>query len=203
MANNVGYETDPKFMISNSVLTDICEFAGNIFMINFLVAILSNVFAEMQEKGEFDYKSTLYNFIEKYNIPIQDDHGYGELIIHPVPINACTLLLIPFALKKSIMKKAAELFAKAMFWIENFFYIVIFFMYEFCLVPYLYIKMFSNIVKLSNASLMLPLILLWSLFGFLYLFLMIFKDMFYFLKILCDYQEDEDKFKEKEEEDFK
>jgi hypothetical protein len=70
MANNIGYLTDPNFKISNMVITDVCEFVGNVFMINFLVAILSNVFSMMEEKGEFDYKSTLYNFIEKYSIPI-------------------------------------------------------------------------------------------------------------------------------------
>lgn len=29
------------------------------------------------------------------------------------------------------------------------------------------------------------------------------KDLFYYIKILCDYQEEEQQFKEKEEEDFK
>lgn len=43
----------------------------------------------------------------------------------------------------------------------------------------------------------------WFVSGLVYLIFAVFKDTFYFIKILCDTQEDEDLFKEKEEEDFK
>lgn len=49
---------------------------GNIFLLNYLVAILSTVYEIMQDGGEFAYKSNKYNFIEKYSIAFQNEWGY-------------------------------------------------------------------------------------------------------------------------------
>ena len=43
-------------------------FISNIFLLNYLVAILSTVFAEMRELGDFAYKSNRYQYIERYQI---------------------------------------------------------------------------------------------------------------------------------------
>lgn len=43
----------------------------------------------------------------------------------------------------------------------------------------------------------------WVILGPLLLLFNLAKDVFYFIKILCDYMDEEDQFKEKEEEDFK
>jgi hypothetical protein len=39
---------------------------SNIFLLNFLVAILSTVYEKMVDEGEFEYKKCKYEFIEKY-----------------------------------------------------------------------------------------------------------------------------------------
>lgn len=49
----------------------------------------------------------------------------------------------------------------------------------------------------------MPLLILWFLVGPFVLTWGIFKDIIFLCKILCDYQDEEDQFKEKEEEDFK
>ena len=69
---------------------------ANIFLFNFLVAILSTIYDIMKEGGEFAYKSSKYNFIEKYSIALRNEWGYAELVLHPPPFNFFTIILIPF-----------------------------------------------------------------------------------------------------------
>ncbi len=47
-------------------------FLANTFVLNYLVAILTTVYEEMLEKGDFAYKSNKYMYIERYYIALQD-----------------------------------------------------------------------------------------------------------------------------------
>jgi hypothetical protein len=71
---------------------------------NFLIAILSSVYEYMIYEGEFQYKKSQYEFIEKDSIALMDPGGYYELVLHPAPLNFFTLFLLPFTIKGSIMK---------------------------------------------------------------------------------------------------
>ena len=53
-----------------------------------------------------------------------DPNGYSELVIHPPPINIFTMFIMPFILKKSLMKKASDCFSKFIFWVENVVYLL-------------------------------------------------------------------------------
>jgi hypothetical protein len=83
-------------------------FISNIFLLNFLIAILASVYEMMLDKGEFAYKCNKYQFIEKYSIALLDKYCYSELVIHPPPINVFSFFIIPFIIKKSIMKKHSQ-----------------------------------------------------------------------------------------------
>jgi hypothetical protein len=190
-------------VISSSILIVGHVFLSNIFLLNFLVAILSTVYEIMEDQGEFEYKKAKYEFIEKYSIALDEPDGYYELVIHPPPLNIFTLVLLPFMIKSSIMKQASEIYAKFIFWFENSFYIFGFLIYELILCPVIFVRVLYNIFRLSRILTLLPLILFWFIIGPLYLLFSIFRDVFYFIKILCDYHEEEDNLKEKEEEDFK
>jgi hypothetical protein len=132
-----------------------------------------------------------------------DEWGYYELVIHPPPFNAFSMFLVPCVMRKSLMKRTAEMFSIIVFWFENIIYLTAMLLYEIALTPYLYLKMFYIIYKMSPFLHMLLLTSLWMLFGFLFLIYAVFTDMFHFLKILCDYK-DEDEIKlEKEAEDSK
>lgn len=48
------------------------SFAANVFLINYLIAILSTVYNIMINGGEFAYKSNRYQFIEKYSVAMLD-----------------------------------------------------------------------------------------------------------------------------------
>lgn len=189
--------------MSNSILTMIHVFLGNIFLLNYLVAILSTVYEIMKDQGEFSYKSNKYQFIEKYSIAMLDPNGYSELVIHPPPINVFVLFILPCIFRKSWMKKGAECFSKFIFWLENVAYIFSFLIYEFMLCPVIYLKIFLNIIILAGWLKVIPLLFFWMFVGPFVLLFAICKDLFFYIKILCDYQDEEDQFKEKEEEDFK
>jgi hypothetical protein len=72
MLGSYEYSDDPDFSSSNSALTMIHVFLSNIFLLNFLVAILSTVYEIMQEHGEFAFKKNKYEFIEKYSVAMMD-----------------------------------------------------------------------------------------------------------------------------------
>jgi hypothetical protein len=52
---------------------------SNIFLLNYLIAILSSAYEYMREVGEFDYKSNKYEFSEKYQSVLACKKGFGEL----------------------------------------------------------------------------------------------------------------------------
>jgi len=197
------YTDNEAFILSNSILTMVHVFISNVFMLNYLVAILSTVYEIMKDEGEFSFKANKYQFIEKYSIAMLDPNGYSELIIHPPPLNVFTMFILPCIIKKSLMKRAADVFSKFIFWAENFFYIIAFIAYELCLCPIIYFKIMGNIFKLSGCKWFFSNFLFWTFCGFFVLLFYVAKDVFFYIKILCDYQDEEDQFREKEEEDFK
>lgn len=149
LTGSYSYADGTSYVTSNSILTMLHVFISNIFMLNYLVAILATVYEIMKDEGEFSFKANKYQFIEKYSIAMLDPNGYSEIIIHPPPLNVFTLFILPCIIKKSLMKRGAEVFSKIIFWSENFFYIVAFLIYEIMLCPIIYFKIMGNIFKLS------------------------------------------------------
>ncbi|CDW71841.1 UNKNOWN [Stylonychia lemnae] len=186
-----------------SIFQIIHIFITKIVLVNFLVAILESTFKEMQEQGNFAFQVNQYQFIERYSIAMQDEWGYSQLVILPPPINFFTIFLIPTVMRKGLMKRASEVFSKFIFWFENMFYLMIMLIYLLMLVPLIYLRMIYNIVKLASVFNLIWLLSLWLLFGPIFLIQGVGKDMFYFMKTLCDYKDENDQNQEKEAEDFK
>ena len=191
-ADGMDEEMGNAYKISNSILTMLHVFLANIFLLNFLVAILSTVYEIMQEHGEFAFKCNKYEFIEKYSIAMLDPNGYSELVIHPPPINMFSFFILPCVVKPSLMKQAADAFSKFMFWFENLFYIFAFILNEVLLFPLIYIKVAINVVYLASWLRLIPLLLFWLAAGPFILLYSLSKDLFFYIKILCDYQDEED-----------
>lgn len=94
-------------------------FFSNVFLLNYLVAILGSVYEEMMEVGEFAYSCNRYMFIERYHIAFQDEWGYSELIVHPPPYNVLLVTILPSVMNKHLMQSSARVFSKFNFWLEN------------------------------------------------------------------------------------
>ena len=101
------------------------------------------------------------------------------------------------------MKKAANIFSKCIFWIENVAYIILMMFYFLFMVPLNYFIVLGNIFKLATGCRRIGLFFFWILFGTLVMIFQWFKDMFFFMRVLCNYQDGHDNKKEKEEEEFK
>ena len=95
---------------------------ANIYLLNYLIAILSTVYEDMLEQGDFAYKSSKYMYIERYMIPMQDEWGFAELVVHPPPINYLVVILLPSIFENSVMKETAVVYARLIFWLENCYY---------------------------------------------------------------------------------
>ena len=149
MLGNYSYSGMGTYNTLHSILLMIHIFISNIFLLNYLIAILSTVYTVMLEKGDFAFKSNKYQFIERYSIAMLDKWGYHELVIHPPPINFFTIFLIPTMFQKSLMKRASEVFSRFMFWMENIVFIFFFILYEFLLVPFIYLRLVYNILRLA------------------------------------------------------
>ena len=58
-----------------------------------------------------------------------------------------------------------------------------------------------NIIKVATVFNAIAMITLWIIIGLFFLFFGVMKDMYYFMKILCDYKEDDDAVRQKADED--
>jgi len=77
------------------------------------------VYEDMLELGDFAYKASKYQYIERYHIAMQDQWGYEELVVHPPPINYLTGFLIFSVFKANMMLRFSHTFSKIIFWLEN------------------------------------------------------------------------------------
>ena len=134
---------------SHSILIIAHLVFSNVFLLNFMIAILSNVYEIMRNVGDFDFKANMYSYIEKYQIVMNDNQGYEEFIIHPSPLNLTTFILIPFYMRAANQRNN-EFFPKLMFWSESIIMLGIFFMYLLLLIPVVYIRMIYNLYVMSN-----------------------------------------------------
>lgn len=169
-------------------------YVANIFLLNYLVAILSTIYEEMDEgPGDFMFKCYKYNYIERYELAFQDDLGYNELVLHPPPLNFFSVFLWPFLFSSKLMKKYSLKYSIINFWAENIFvYIPGQFLYELWLIPQIYIKIAFNIVKLADPFQKVYLIIFWLIYGPFYLMYGVFFDIYYYVQILRDYKIAED-----------
>lgn len=88
------------------VITLINVFLVHVFLLNYLIAILSTVYQQKEEEGDFAYKQNKYQYIERYSIAMEDP-SYAELVVHPPPINYLMLLLFPSMCQKQKMKQTS------------------------------------------------------------------------------------------------
>jgi hypothetical protein len=94
-------------------------YIANIFLLNYLVAILSTIYENMEETGDFKFKCFKYKFIERYEIAFLDTNGYTELVIHPPPFNLPLMCLFPALWDEDKMRRWSHKYSIIQFWVEN------------------------------------------------------------------------------------
>lgn len=187
MLGNYGKVTLSRHNDLHTYLTMLHLVASNIFLLNYLIAILSSAYEYMRDVGEFDYKATRYAYVEKYQTAFTDKRGYAELVVHPAPIGTLTLFLLPALCAPKAFPDRAEVFAKLMYWAENLFFMLAFVVYACLLMVAIFFKVLYNLFRSMRLLSFPPVALLWIVFGFVALPLFVAKDLFYLVSILCDY----------------
>lgn len=157
---------------------------SNIFLLNFLIAILSTVYIAMRVIGDFKFKANLYTYMEKYELARRDKQGHEQLVIHPAPLNLLTFFILP-ATFSEYSKYAGDAFSRLMFWFENIIMSMMFAVALICLTPVIFIRMLYHLFRSMKWYMFLWISLWWIIFGMLVLPMYICKDVIYFYKINC------------------
>jgi len=89
-----------------------------------------------------------------------------------------------------LFKKFAGYLGKTWFWVENTILILIITIYEILLIPIILLKLFYALFITTNFFLFLVLGPLWVVFGWVYLFILAFIDVFNFIRVLSDYKDE-------------
>ena len=89
------------------------------------------------------------------------------------------------------MDRASVVFSQLIFWLENsIYYIPLMVLTEIILIPYIYLRMVFNIMKVESNLSGLGRSALWILIGLPYLFYTAGVDVYFYFKVLCDYREE-------------
>lgn len=121
------FSDDNPYKTENDIWMLFHVLLSNVFLLNYLVAILATVYEDMLEKGDFAYKSNKYMYIERFYIPMMDQWGYTELVVHPPPMNYISALLLFTVFKNGMMLRSSEVISRSIFWLENIYYIFVMF----------------------------------------------------------------------------
>ena len=167
---------------SHSLLLIVHLIISNIFLLNYLIAILSTVYATMRVVGEFKYQASRYSFIEKHQIAWREGKGKEQFVIYPAPMNLITIFLIPFAVNTK-GEKYGEVFSKCMYWIENTVIGGLFWGWMIILYPIVYVKVWVNLLKILNWKRFIWIGPLWVLIGPFILIWFVIRDLLHFMRI--------------------
>jgi len=163
----------------------------NVFLINYLVAILSNVYQVMNELGDFKTISYQFNFIAKYELALEVNNGYEELILLPAPLNYAIIPMLIVTPSKVTTKFWAKGFSKFTFWFENCFMFLGFWLYLSVLSPLIIMKTLLVILKEVRGMKKLVYFFGYLFMGPFYMMYVTSIDICLFMTILCSYQNEE------------
>jgi len=174
--------------LSFSVLQIVFVFFGNILLMNYLIAILSTTYENMKQTGIFKYKVNLYQYCERFMIAFEDKF-YGELVLHPPPVSYLSSVMLLGIFSTTAMTYITMGFSYLMHWIENFFFIGGFIMFEAALAPLAYIKIWINIIA-NSMSLLKTIVncIAWAVMGLPMMAFMILRDSAFLIRILSNHQ---------------
>ena len=175
-------------MVSFSILLTFHTFMGNIFLLNYLIAILSTTYETLLQSGIFMYKVNLYQYCERYLIAF-NDKAYGEIIVHPPPIAYLSTLMLPFIFCRRAMVHITLFFSYMMYWFENILLIFAFFWFEFFMAPLAYARIWFNLCFGTRGKLQLLVnCLQWFVVGIPVMMFLHLRDVYYLIRILCKHQ---------------
>ena len=138
------YDTLHKIFLAIHVLST------NVILLNYLIAILSQIFqenTETTEKRTFYYRFAINQYTKRY-CPGMVDSKYGNLILIQPPFNVLCGIFLIFDIFQTNLKKVVYIIEFLNFWMVNIFFSLMYTFYLTFLLAILYFKMFSVISNL-------------------------------------------------------
>ena len=90
------------------------------------------------------------------------------------------------------MDRSSQVFSYLIFWFENLiYYIPLMLLTEIVLIPYIYLRMIFNIMKVEKFLSGILFCVSWLIIGLPYLLYTAGVDVYNYFKVLCDYREDD------------
>ncbi len=152
MVTNWYYRDLKNFNTAHSVFVIFHVMITNVFLLNYLIALLSTVYNIMLERGEYSYKALKYNFYEKFKSVLSDESGIAIMYINPPPLNFFSCLLIPFLCcqkprpdKSTILQTVSHRVSKIIYWFENVAMCFVNFLMSLFVVPVIYFLILGRI----------------------------------------------------------
>ena len=133
---------------------------ATIYLLNLLIAVLSNVYSELLLVIEAEYRSNVNNTYNRFKW----DKQYGSLIFAPPPINGICLLFYPFLATKN-PQKINTYFTMVMFFFIALFLFIIFLIGDIIFIPFAYLKGFVYAAMPTSKHSRLVKIPLWAFLG--------------------------------------
>ena len=110
---------------------------ATIYLLNLLIAVLSNVYSELLLVIEAEYRSNVNNTYNRFKW----DKKYGSLIFGPPPINIFCIFFYPFLAAKN-PKKINTYFTQFMHFFIALFLFIVFLIGDIIFLPFAYLKGF-------------------------------------------------------------
>lgn len=174
-----------NYNTSHSVLYMSHVIISNIFLMNYLIAILTTVYEIMIKNGDFYAIEYQYQFITKYLKALEENNGYEIFVLIPPPLNILSGMFVIFAPSKESMKKFSRYFKNIYFWIENIFLIIGFLFYMIMHDPFILFKTAYQITKIDGKLNKITYLMAWLSFGFFFLLYVNIVDTCMLMNILC------------------
>jgi len=175
MVTNFEYVFFDKYERAHSIFLMIHLVTTHVFMLNYVIAVLTSIYQFMIGQGEYTYLALRYVFYKRYsllfqNMPSPEDrisvkirklkehldakHGQkylSQLVIQPPPLNMVGVPFLPFILIKRTRAQALKILTFTTYWLINATLVFAFLGFTLLiLTPVAYLKtVLSFITKLS------------------------------------------------------
>lgn len=174
-----------KYTTSHSILVIVHVVISHIFLMNFLIAILTQVYEVMIQNGDFYAIQYSFVFVTKYIKAMNEENGYEKLILFPPPLNFFVIPLLLASPSETISKAISKYLGYIFFWLENIFLLVLHFLYFVALDFFIYVKVLLQLTYIEGMYKKVAVCVLWAITGFVFLLKLNLEDTCVFFNILC------------------
>ena len=141
MVGNYVYVDLGNFEKGYSIMVIIYLMITNVFLLNYMVAVIDAIFEYMLDVGEFKAKRyKFYYYTSKKQIFDLSPDDLDNMVIHPPPYNIFGMIIF-FVLPFKTLRKTLSVWVESVvFWIDNIILTVALIFVEILLIPICYFK---------------------------------------------------------------